>query len=345
MSDPDIGKIERLRSEDPIAGKVLETFARRLQARDPGVLGTYAEHLVADAIGASVSAGAWDPDDVVWDREEADGTTTRIAIQVKVAGIHLVFAGGLVKSVSFGTKSTRSLEGIWAKDGALPARAPVWVLALHGSSNLSSGWRFFVCPGSLLERIGASTIALNTLIVRLGHPVSRRELRWGISHAFDCPDEFADPESWDCPRCGAEYPTLRRLIAHQASARHAWSHLDLVDEPSIADGGLLDAAVTVPNERSNLEELFDFALTFDGYGRYGYALGSIAARVEQSWRAGTELPDDVQRLRAALFHQQRVWRNTGESPAENDFVYERSLVAEIRRMSGGTVRDERPISL
>ena len=38
MSDPDIDVIERLRSEDPIAGKVLETIARRPEARDPGVL-------------------------------------------------------------------------------------------------------------------------------------------------------------------------------------------------------------------------------------------------------------------------------------------------------------------
>ena len=282
----------------------------------------------------------------MWDREEADGTKTRIAIQVKVAGTHRVFGdAGLVKSVSFGTKPTRSLMGIWAKDGSPPIRAAVWVFAMHGSSSLSDGWRFFVCPGTLLDRIGASTIALNTLIVRLGHPVSRQELRWSVGNAFDHPEEFDDPPAWDCPRCTENYPTLRRLIAHQASAGHAWSHHDFGAEQSKPDGDDEAQSVAVPSDLAPLDDVFDFALTFDGYGRFGHALSRVATRIERCWRESGRLPDDLHRLRVALFQQQRMWRNTGDTPQELDCAYERALVAEIQRLSGGLVRDERPIRL
>jgi hypothetical protein len=224
MTDPQAHATEANdRLTDPIEVQMLGTLAARLRKRDPALLGVYAEHLVAHIIGGSVSEGAWEHHDVAWDRPNNDGSVSHIEIQVKVAGMHGVFKDGIVNSVSFATRPTKTLKAIWEKEETSATWAAVWVFALHTSTEVNEGWRFFVCPGAYLSLIGNGSIALNTLILRLGPPVGSDELASAVSKAWDRPEEFTEPSSWACPQCEGTFPKLRNLIAHQAAAGHAWS--------------------------------------------------------------------------------------------------------------------------
>jgi hypothetical protein len=90
----------------------------------------------------------------------------------------------------------------------------------------------------------------------------------------------------------------------------------------------------VPNENLRIEKIPDakarwemierFALTFDGYKRWGSV--EACAEIANAHRQTT-----LTELRTCLFFEQRRWRNQGERPDSRSMAYIRSLVDQIRR--------------
>ena len=102
-------------------------------------------------------------------------------------------------------------------------------------------------------------------------------------------------------------------------------------------------------ERADLEEVFDFSRTYDGYVAYGTVQGSSRFFDDaiEAWRAGQPLADiDLDTLRAALFLAHRSRRSSGDWPEdESDYRFERALVEAIREVSGGFVEDQRAFTV
>ncbi|HPR74338.1 MAG TPA: hypothetical protein PLX41_11835 [Bacteroidales bacterium] len=79
----------------------------------------------------------------------------------------------------------------------------------------------------------------------------------------------------------------------------------------------------IPGPDAGWEELFHFALTYDGYKRYG----SI---VDLDRLAHEERPKTLDELRACLFFIQRVWHDQNELPEGKDLQKFKILVEAIR---------------
>lgn len=80
----------------------------------------------------------------------------------------------------------------------------------------------------------------------------------------------------------------------------------------------------VPPDNAELEDLFRFAYTFDGYQHWGSF--SRCAEIANARDYGT-----LDKLRTCLFFEARRWRHFGDLPDEEESRYWRSLVAEIRQ--------------
>ena len=81
----------------------------------------------------------------------------------------------------------------------------------------------------------------------------------------------------------------------------------------------------VPPADADWQAIADFALTFDGYERWG----SFEKCAEI---ANAELHDSLDHLRTCLFFEQRRWRHYGDEPDEEALAYWRRIVAGIRTM-------------
>lgn len=102
--------------------------------------------------------------------------------------------------------------------------------------------------------------------------------------------------------------------------------------------------VQVPSEDAGIWEIFEFALTFDGYGRGGFnGAAEIANTAQGKWRRDRVLPTDLDDLRTCLFFEQRRWRHFGSPPDAAADTYIRELVGAIRTASGGFVEREDPV--
>jgi len=96
--------------------------------------------------------------------------------------------------------------------------------------------------------------------------------------------------------------------------------------------------IPVPSPNADWSEIEVFALTYNAYQRRNATLpqvGAMAERVERRWRAG-KLPRDLNRLRTALFLEQRR-AHWGSAPSGPRLLYVRALVDAIRLHSGGQV--------
>lgn len=91
-------------------------------------------------------------------------------------------------------------------------------------------------------------------------------------------------------------------------------------------------------------DICDFALSFDAYSRVGdfEKVAAKAERVARRFAEAKPLPDDLGRLRTALFFEQRRWRHLEGNPLEDPAVepYLRALVAKIAELSGGAIDEE-----
>ena len=98
-------------------------------------------------------------------------------------------------------------------------------------------------------------------------------------------------------------------------------------------------SLVVPTRASTIDEIFRFALTFNGYERLGgfEPVGELANDVSEAWHTNGDFPDDVDALRTALFFEQRRWRHFGYPPDEAADRYLRALVDQLHAVSGGRV--------
>ena len=79
----------------------------------------------------------------------------------------------------------------------------------------------------------------------------------------------------------------------------------------------------VPADAADLENLLRFALSFDGYRHRGSF--SRCAEIANARDHGS-----LDKLRTCLFFEARRWHHFGDSPDEEETLYWRWLVAEIR---------------
>jgi hypothetical protein len=100
--------------------------------------------------------------------------------------------------------------------------------------------------------------------------------------------------------------------------------------------------VSVPNPDASLEEIFRFALSFNGYERNTHPdqCGVIANSSLERWMDGGEIPENLHDLRTCLFFEQRRWRHFGCEPDDETLRYLADLVKAIREVSGGYVGEE-----
>ncbi len=101
-------------------------------------------------------------------------------------------------------------------------------------------------------------------------------------------------------------------------------------------------SILVPDSHASINEIFRFALSFDGYKGGFEHCAQIANPAIEAWRNSGRLPDSLEDLRTSLFFEQRRWRHFGETPDEETTRYLRDLVRAIADLSGGEVICERP---
>lgn len=79
----------------------------------------------------------------------------------------------------------------------------------------------------------------------------------------------------------------------------------------------------LPLESADWDEINEFAHTFDGYTEWG-SFDRCAEIAKQRCH------DTLTNLRTCLFFEARSWRHGSEDPQEQDMVYLRGLVRQIR---------------
>jgi len=87
-----------------------------------------------------------------------------------------------------------------------------------------------------------------------------------------------------------------------------------------------DAALTaadIPSPNADLDTVWRFALTFDGYGIWGSF--EKCAQI-----ANARLNGSLIELRTCLFFEQRRWRHLEKDPDRKTTVYIRRLIEQIR---------------
>jgi hypothetical protein len=98
--------------------------------------------------------------------------------------------------------------------------------------------------------------------------------------------------------------------------------------------------IEVPGPDANWwTEINAFALTYSAYSRGGDfdSVVRIGQEVRQNWDRDTTLPNNVEICRTALFFEQRRFRHLDAEPVGDDDRYVRSIVNQIRDLSGGRV--------
>ena len=92
--------------------------------------------------------------------------------------------------------------------------------------------------------------------------------------------------------------------------------------------------VSLPPQEINPEglRLFRTVGKFDGYKELGKELEVIAAELSDNWNSGTPLPNDLTKLKGALFFESRRAHFMDGYPSESDLPYLRELVRLIKNL-------------
>ncbi len=89
----------------------------------------------------------------------------------------------------------------------------------------------------------------------------------------------------------------------------------------IANSDLTPADIPPPD--ADWESVGEFALTFNGFHRWGSF--KECARI-----ANAELHESLDELRTCLFFEQRRWQHYGDEPDEEAMAYIRGVIEKIR---------------
>ena len=105
------------------------------------------------------------------------------------------------------------------------------------------------------------------------------------------------------------------------------------------------ASVPVPDPTAPWRKLAEFALTFDGYAKFGGfdRLSTMANAAAKAWRERGSLPATLEEARGSLFFEQRRHRHLESDPRGASLDYVRALVQRIYDLSGGAVERETPL--
>ncbi len=72
-------------------------------------------------------------------------------------------------------------------------------------------------------------------------------------------------------------------------------------------------------------KIFRKVSTFNGYNVFGDELASVATSVAEDWSNTGELPEDIEKIKGALFFEFRRTHHTGQYPEGNDLLYVKAL--------------------
>jgi hypothetical protein len=72
-------------------------------------------------------------------------------------------------------------------------------------------------------------------------------------------------------------------------------------------------------------KIFRKVSTFNGYNVFGDELASIANSVAENWSNTGALPEDIEKIKGALFFEFRRTHHTGQYPEGNDLLYVQAL--------------------
>jgi 5-methylcytosine-specific restriction enzyme subunit McrC len=102
--------------------------------------------------------------------------------------------------------------------------------------------------------------------------------------------------------------------------------------------------IPVPPPTAPWWQLAEFALTFDGYKRFGGfdPLSDMANAAAKAWHNRRALPATLDEARGSLFFEQRRHRHMDSDPQGESLDYVRALVRRIHDLSGGAVERESP---
>lgn len=120
--------------------------------------------------------------------------------------------------------------------------------------------------------------------------------------------------------------------------------------PTVAEAATEEwsSIVQVPAPDASFDDIVEFSHTYDAYGVHG-SLERISMIADDVWNArqrGALGGCELDHLRAALFMTQSGWHLDGDVfDAAAHLGYEWELVNAIHEISGGVVRDFRPILL
>lgn len=125
------------------------------------------------------------------------------------------------------------------------------------------------------------------------------------------------------------------IDAHLRALRQYWGKM--VGE--IANADLTES--DLPSPHAEWHEIGRFALSFNGYERWGSfkKCAEIGYGGAEAFRAEGVLPSSLTELRTCLFFEQRRWRHYGFDPDEQAMEYIRALVERIREEVGATETD------
>ena len=81
--------------------------------------------------------------------------------------------------------------------------------------------------------------------------------------------------------------------------------------------------IEVPTEE--VLKIFRKVSTFNGYNVFGDELASVATSVAENWSNTGLLPEDIEKIKGALFFEFRRTHHTGQYPEGNDLLYVKAL--------------------
>jgi hypothetical protein len=98
-------------------------------------------------------------------------------------------------------------------------------------------------------------------------------------------------------------------------------------------------SIPVPDSSAPWFDIWEFALTYNGYDRHGGfdGMAKIGNRAQRDWARRGTLPKGLGMARAALFFEQRRYHHFGTDPEDEDERYVRALLGRIAELGGGVV--------
>lgn len=125
------------------------------------------------------------------------------------------------------------------------------------------------------------------------------------------------------------YPDLDR-VAHALYRRRTHSGLDSPPGGEFADFRAPLSSSSVPADDAGWDEIWQFALTYDGYAAHGDRCLDIGSRWAETYLTERILPRDLDALRTCLFFEQRRYHHMGFDPEGASATYVRRLVRAVR---------------